>query len=148
MKHEMTMASTVLLVLAACQDMPTFTHSGDVKTITIEDRLSDAAVQVHAGDQIRWTNMSIASVRITFLDYVLNKVSCRHNFSGHFYSGAEASLQPNQSASMCFREPGTIRYVVRMQSTLPGGVIDQSGQVHIEARMDPAPDTSDALPTP
>jgi len=87
------------------------------------------------GDEIRWTNKLMTRVRITFSDYVLNKVSCRSNFGGHYYSGADADLRPNESASLCFHQPGTIHYVVRMEH--PNGNIDESGQIQVGASSGP-----------
>ena len=116
-------------MLVARQSLPHFSRSGEVREIAIRDQLSDAAVQVNMGDEIRWTNKLITPVRITFSDYVLNKLSCRSNFEGHFYSGADTDLQPNESASLCFDKPGTIRYVVRMK--LDNRKTVESGQVQV-----------------
>ena len=134
MKGCRTVLSSLFLMLAmltACQSLPGFSRSGEVINIAIRDRLSVSAIQVKEGDEIRWTNKLMTPVRITFLDYVLDKLSCRSNFSGHFYSGADTDLQPNESASLCFYKPGTIRYVVRME--LSNGEIAESGQVQVEA---------------
>ncbi len=121
----------MLAMLAACQSSPGFSRSGEVREVAIGDRLSASAIEVNAGDEIRWTNKMMTPVRITFSDYVLDKLSCRSNFEGHFYSGADTDLQPNESASLCFHKPGTIRYVVRME--LRSGNIAESGQVQVGA---------------
>ena len=134
MKDSRTVLSSLFLMfamLAACQSLPGFSRSGEVKEIAIRDRLSVTVIQVTGGDEIRWTNKLRTPVRITFTDYVLDKLSCRSNFSGHFYSGAEAALLPNESASLCFYKPGTIRYVVRME--LCNGAIAESGQIQVGA---------------
>lgn len=73
-------------------------------------------------------------VRITFSDYVLNKLSCRNNFAGHFYSGADTDLQPNESASLCFDKPGTICYVVRME--IDDRETTEPGQVQVGAFLE------------
>ncbi len=122
---------SMLAMLAACQSLPAFSRSGEVRDVAIRDRLSASAIEVDAGDEIRWTNKMMTAVRITFSDYVLDKLSCRSNFGGHFYSGADTDLQPNESASLCFHKPGTIRYVVRMEHR--NGNIVESGQVQVGA---------------
>lgn len=122
---------SMLAMLAACQSLPGFSRSGEVRDVAISDRLSASAIQVNAGDEIRWTNKMMTPVRITFSDYVLDKLSCRSNFGGHFYSGADTDLQPNESASLCFHKPGTIRYVVRVEHR--NGNIVKSGQVQVGA---------------
>lgn len=132
MKDDGTVLPLLLLMsamLSACQSLPVFSRSGEVKDIVIRDRLSATAIQIDAGDEIRWTNKTMTPVRITFLDYVLDKLSCRSNFGGHFYSGADTDLQPNESSSLCFYKPGTIRYIVHME--LRNGNIAESGQVQV-----------------
>ena len=134
MKDSRTVLSSLFLILTmlvACQSLPAFSRSGEVKDIAIRDRLSVTVIQVTGGDEIRWTNKLRTPVRITFTDYVLDKLSCRSNFSGHFYSGADTNLQQNESASLCFYRPGTIRYIVRMK--LWNGEIAESGQIQVEA---------------
>jgi hypothetical protein len=121
----------IFLMLTACQDLPSVSRSGAVKDISISAPSSTTVIQVNSGDEIRWTNRLMTPVRITFLDYVLNRLSCRSNFGGHFYSGADTALQPNESASLCFRKPGTIRYVVRMEGR--NGELAESGQVQVGA---------------
>ena len=148
MTYSRSLLLSLCLTLAACQIMPAFSRSGEVKDIAIRDRLSAATVQVNEGDEIRWTNKLMTSVRITFLDYVLDQLSCRSNFEGHFYSGAETLLQPNESASLCFHKPGPIRYVVRME--LRNREITEIGQVQVEP-ISPNPferNQSAAVPLP
>jgi hypothetical protein len=140
MGNDKFMVSALLLMLTACQSLPGFSRTGTVIEIPINEPLSSAAVGAHAGDEIRWTNKSTTPVRITFTDYVLDKLSCRHNFSGHFYSGAETVLQPDESAGLCFRKPATLRYTVRMDSASPNGDIVESGHLQIRAsHMDGSP---------
>ncbi len=120
-------------MLVACQSLPGFSRSGEVRAITIGNQLSIAAIEAAEGDEIRWTNTLMTPVRIVVLDYVLNRLSCRSNFSGHFYSGAEVTLQPDESAGLCFRNPGTIRYVVRRPSDLRNnGETAELGHIHIQ----------------
>jgi plastocyanin len=145
MKLLSVITGTVALLMTACQPLPSFSRSGEVTDIVITDRLSAVTVQMNAGDEIRWTNMHRTPVRITISDYVLDKLSCRSNFSGHFYSGAEALLQPNESAGLCFLVPGTIRYIVRMESAWPSREVSESGLIEIgaspggpTARIEPA----------
>ena len=126
-----TVLVSLFLTLAACQSLPSFSRSGEVRDIAISNSLSAAAILVNVGDEIRWTNKLMTPVRIIFLDYVLNKLSCRSNFGGHFYSGADAALRPNESASLCFYKPGAIRYVVRTEHST--GVIAESGQIQVGA---------------
>ena len=138
----------VFFTFSACQGLPHFSPSGAVRGVTIGDRLSSAAIQVKDGDEIRWTNKLMTAARITFLDYVSDQLSCRSNFEGHFYSGADALLQPNESASLCFYKPGPIRYIVRME--IRDREITEAGQVQVEP-ITPHPfrrNQSAAVPSP
>ena len=109
-----TVLASIILTFAACQSLPHFSGSGEVRDIAINDRLSAAAIQVHGGDEIRWTNKLITPVRITFSDYVLDKLSCRNNLSGHFYSGAETVSYQTKAPACVLTNSGRIRYIVRM----------------------------------
>lgn len=133
MKLLSVITGTVALLVTACYHLPSFSRSGEVRDIAITDRLSEVTVQVNAGDEIRWTNQHRAPVRITFSDYVLDKLSCRNNFGGHFYSGAEADLQPNESASLCFRESTYAKYVIRMASSISGEEMNVAGVIQVGA---------------
>jgi hypothetical protein len=122
---------SLLLTMEGCHSLPSFSRSGEVREVVIGDGLSAPAIQVNIGDEIRWTNTRGTPVRITLMDYVLDRLSCRRNFSGHFHSGAEADLQPNERAALCFQSPGTIRYIVRGMSALRNGEIAESGEIQI-----------------
>jgi hypothetical protein len=106
MKLLSVITGTVALLMTACQPLPSFSRSGEVTDIVITDRLSAVTVQMNAGDEIRWTNMHRTPVRITISDYVLDKLSCRSNFSGHFYSGAEPCSNQTKVTASVFAHPG------------------------------------------
>jgi len=137
MKRYISAAATFVLTIVACQTLPTMTRSGDVKDIFIEDKQSTATyVQVGVGDEIRWTNKRTASVRITFLDRISDQLLCRNNFEGYFTGGADTTLKPGQSASLCFGDHATIPYIVRIYSIVTSEEVSRSGQVHIEAALE------------
>jgi len=123
----------VALVLAlGCQSTPTVTRTGDVKDIIIGDNLSSAEIAVSPGDEVRWVNKRTAPVRIIFLDPVSDQqLSCKENFGGWMTPSNTAKLGTNETASACFRNPGSVRYTVRMQSSLTTGEINVSGVVKV-----------------
>ncbi len=123
----------LLLVLSACHPLPTYTRNGDVRDIVISDNPSTVVVEVRVGEEIRWTNRQAEPVRITVTDRISDQLSCRRNFCGYFTGGAEAFLNPNQSASLCFRDTGTVRYTVVMQSTLPNEHLARQGLIQVES---------------
>ena len=106
-----------LLFMLGCQAMPTVTRTGDVKDIIIGDNLSSGEIVVNPGDEVRWVNKRTAPVRIVFLDPVSDKqLSCKNNFGGLMTPSNTAKLATNETASACFRDPGYVRYTVRMES--------------------------------
>lgn len=123
--------SAFLFMLAACSNMPAVTRTGDVKDILIKETLEPAERVAGAGDEVRWINKRTAPVRIVFLDPVDGQFSCRSQFGGLFTPGNTALLDPNETASVCFKQPGFYRYTVRMKAASPTGEINTSGVVKV-----------------
>ena len=121
-----------LLLLAGCQGTPTVTRSGDVKDIIVGDNLTSGEVAVSPGDEVRWVNKRTAPVRIVFLDPMSDKqLSCKNNFGGLMTPSDTAKLATNETASVCFRDPGYYRYTVRMESARTTGEVNVSGVVKV-----------------
>jgi plastocyanin len=122
----------LVLFVLGCQATPTVTRSGDVKDIIIGDNLASGEVAVSPGDEVRWVNKRTAPVRIVFLDPVSDKqLSCRNNFGGLMTPNDTAKLATNETASVCFRDPGYFRYTVRMESARTTGELNVSGVVKV-----------------
>ncbi len=131
----------MLVVLAGCQHslvrdtMPTVTRTGEVKDIVIREELSDTTVNANPGDEIRWINKRQGDVRVIFLAPVMEMFTCQRNFGS--FMGANkneysANLGPNETASVCFRSPAEIKYVVRAKSDLPSGEQNIAGTINIQ----------------
>ena len=121
-----------LLLLAGCQGTPTVTRSGDVKDIIVGDNLTAGEVAVSPGDEVRWVNKRTAPVRIVFIDPLWDKqLSCKNNFGGLMTPSDTAKLATNETASVCFRDPGYYRYTVRMESARTTGELNVSGVVKV-----------------
>lgn len=133
---------SALLLLTGCQHMgmgggdslPTITRTGEVKDVVIREDLSPATLTANPGDEIRWVNKRQGKVRVVFLDPVTEQLSCQRNFGGMMGTNKNqytASLGSNDSASLCFRSPSQIRYVVRADSTFPKGEENIPGTITI-----------------
>jgi hypothetical protein len=121
-----------LLFMWGCQATPTVTRTGDVKDIIIADDLTAGEIAVNPGDEVRWINKRTAPVRIVLLDPVTDKqLSCRNNLGGFMTPNDTAKLATNESASVCFRDPGYFRYTVRMESARSTGEINVPGVVKV-----------------
>lgn len=122
----------LVFFVLGCQGTPTVTRSGDVKDIIVGDNLTSGEVAVSAGDEVRWVNKRTAPVRIVFLDPVSDKqLSCKNNFGGLMTPSNTAKLATNETASVCFRDPGYYRYTVRMESARTTGELNVSGVVKV-----------------
>ncbi len=128
-----------LLYMVGCQSLPSAPRSGEMKEIVIGEILSPAELRVNTGDEVRWTNNSMVPVRIEFLESVDDKLSCHNNFGGVLAGRNAATLGPNESASLCFREQVDSKYVVRpissrystMGSHLPNKTIIATGVIKV-----------------
>ncbi|MEX0830175.1 MAG: hypothetical protein WD032_08005, partial [Nitrospirales bacterium] len=133
-----------LVFVVGCQGMPTVTRTGDVKDIMIGDDLTSGHIAVSPGDEVRWINKRSAPVRIIFLDPEWdNQLSCKNNFGGWMTRSDTAELATNEAASVCFRDAGTFRYTVRMESDRASGELNVSGIVKVGGQGGQAVDQTD-----
>src|SRR6186997_1723606 len=133
-----------LLMLAGCQtiggeSMPTLTRTGEVKDVVIRDNVEPSAVTVNPGDEVRWINKRQDNVRVIFLNPMTENLNCQRNFGGPMGFGTKrneysAKLGPNETASVCFRDAGEVKYVVRAESGDPVGEQNLAGHIMIGGR--------------
>jgi plastocyanin len=139
------LGGVALVFVLGCQGMPTVTRTGDVKDIMVGDSLTSGYIAVGPGDEVRWINKRSAPVRIIFLDPEWDEqLSCKNNFGGWMTRSDTAKLGTNETASVCFRDAGTFRYTVRMESDRASGDLNVSGIVKVGGQGGQAVDqTSD-----
>ena len=132
MKQIRYLGGVALVFVLGCQGMPTVTRTGDVKDIMIGDSLTSGYIAVGPGDEVRWINKRTAPVQIVFLDPEWDKqLSCKNNFGGWMTRSDTAQLATNETASVCFRDAGTFRYTVRMESDKAIGNLNVPGVVKV-----------------
>lgn len=141
------MMGAALFALGACQHMgfgerygtPTVTRTGEVKDIIIrEDHVSPAIVTAHPGDEIRWINRQQGDARVIFLLPMEGQLSCQRGFGGLMSAKKNqytAKLHVNETASVCFKNPSEIKYVVRADSAPPSGEDNIAGTINIGGRQ-------------
>ena len=144
MKGQRIILGSALLLLAGCQtiggeSMPTVTRTGEVKDVIIRENVDPTAVTANPGDEIRFINKRQADVRVIFLNPVTENLACQRNFGGLMGFGTKrneyaASLGSNKSASVCFRDPGEVKYVVRAESGDMIGEQNLAGTIFIGGR--------------
>jgi hypothetical protein len=120
-----------IFIAVSCSGLPDSTRTGSVKTIVIEESLPDAQVSVQRGDEVRWVNQRDGSVEITFLDPLEGKVNCRRGFGLLDIINA-TTLKPQKSVSLCFSEPGSLRYTLRLDRALPTGQLHIPGTIAVQ----------------
>jgi plastocyanin len=134
---------SALLILTGCQhslvrdNMPTVTRTGEAKEVVIRDHLSPATVTANPGDEIRWINKSQGDVRVIFLTpVVMEMLTCQQNFEGILEAGHNqysAKVKQNDSATVCFRSPLKLPYIVRTESSDPSGEQNLRGSIVIRS---------------
>ncbi len=132
MRLNQYMWAVLLCLPVGCESLPTVPRTGEVKDIIIGEKLSSTELVVSPGDEVRWINKRTAPARVVLLDEMPNsRVSCKHNFGGLMTPGDTAKLDTNETASICFRDPGYVRYTVRMKSAAPSGEVNVPGVVKV-----------------
>ena len=139
--HRIILGSALVL-LAGCQtiggeSMPTLTRTGQVKDVIIRDVVEPTSMTVNPGDEVRWINKRQGAVRVIFLNPMTENLSCQRNFGGPMGFGTKrneysAKLGSNETASVCFRDSGEVKYVVRAESASePSGEQNIAGTISI-----------------
>jgi hypothetical protein len=127
------------MYMVGCQSISSAPRGGEIQEIFVGRDLSPAELNVKTGDEVRWTNKLMVPVRIELLEPVDAKLSCHNNFGGFFTGRNAVTLGPNESASLCFREPIDSKYVVRpissrystMGSSFPNNKITMAGVIRV-----------------
>ena len=119
--------------------MPTLTRTGEVKDVVIREGVEPASVMVNPGDEVRWINKRQGDVKVIFLNPVTENLTCQRNFGGPMGFGTKrneysAKLGSNETASVCFRDSGEVKYVVRAASNDPIGEQNIAGNISVGTR--------------
>ena len=141
MTAQRTIVGLALLLLTGCQhsivrdSMPTVTRTGEVKDVVIRESVSPTTLTANPGDEIRWINKRQGDVRVIFLTPVMEMLSCERNFGGGIFGANRnqytAKLGSNDTASVCFRNSGEMKYVVRAESNDPSGEQNIPGTITV-----------------
>lgn len=122
----------VLLLVLGCQGMPQSTQGGQIVEVPIQDSAAIGDITVNPGDEVRWVNKRAAPVRVILIDSAVDQqVSCKNRFGGFMAPPDTAKMARDETASLCFRDPGLYRYVVRMESNSETGEINVPGVIKV-----------------
>lgn len=121
-----------VLLAASCAGVPSTSRTGAIHEVRFEDRMTPAELRVQPGDEVRWVNQRSMPVRVEFLGGALDDVTCQRGFDSWIGRQQEmTTIQPNQTVSLCFGNPGTVTYNARMDSAVAGGKMIESGTIHV-----------------
>jgi plastocyanin len=123
---------TALLTIAGCAGVPSTSRTGAIHEVRFEDHMTPASLRIQPGDEVRWVNHRSTPVTVEFLGDALNDVTCQRGFDDLIGRQQEvATIKPNQSVSLCFGNPGTVTYNVRMDSAVAGGKMIEHGTLYV-----------------
>ena len=123
---------TALLAIAGCAGVSSTSRSGVIHDVRFEEHMTPANLRVQPDDEVRWVNHRSMPVTVEFLGEALDDVTCQRGFDNLMGRQQEmATVQPNQSVSLCFVNPGTVTYNARMDSAVAGGQMIESGTIYV-----------------
>ena len=141
----MVLAGAGILLTLACTSHTHFPESsltGGVFEVKIDNSLMPQSVTAKRGDEVRWINMSNATVDVSVIQTREELVSCQKGFAstnlGYLFGTSEyenivmATVRPNEFASLCFAIPGKYVYTVRKDPSTTGSLDKTSGSITIE----------------
>lgn len=107
-------------------------RTGTIHTVNFEEHMTPANLYVQPGDEVRWVNQRSTPVTVEFLGDALDDVTCQRGFSSLLRRQQDmATIEPNETASLCFGKVGTVTYNARMESPVAGGKIIESGTIRV-----------------
>ena len=107
-------------------------RTGTIHDVKFAEGMTPLNLQVQPGDEVRWVNQRSTPVTVEFLGDALADVTCQTGFSSLLRRQQEtATIDPNESASLCFGIVGTVTYNARMDSPVAGGQTIESGTIHV-----------------
>jgi len=121
----------VLFVAAGCMGLANGTLTGNIEEVVIEDGLSAPEVRLRPGDELRLVNRHGAPVHVVFLDQIDGRVTCTRGFGLARVANGKR-LDPEESFSVCFGSPGTIRYTVKLDRATSTGSFNVPGTIRVE----------------
>lgn len=129
--------AAALTVIAGCAGVASTTRTGSIHDVTFGQGMTPAELRVEPGDEVRWVNQRTGPVTVEFLAGALDAVTCEEGFSTRSIGNLRGKLQeavtiePNESASLCFASMGTVTYNARMDSAAAGGQLIEPGAIQV-----------------
>jgi hypothetical protein len=133
MPHRIRLLLALFLLVQAGCSTSAERAAPPVHYIQIRDTITPMDLYVSVGDQVRWQNLRGESVKVGLLPGVdLEKTSCEKGFRSFGVMEDFVTIKPRDYVSLCFIQPGLVRYNVWMDPKDPKGRITRTAVIHIE----------------
>lgn len=122
-------------MLSGCASLPEISRTQAVHDVEIRDGLAPVELYADPGDEIRWVNLRKDPILVQIADLDKDDLDCQRGFAN--WRGAlleSIEIEPNETVSLCFKEPGQVRYNVRAQTSVGGGDAVLPGLLRIVSR--------------
>ena len=107
--------------------LPHTTRTAVVHDIRIDAALSPDNLLAQPNDEIRFVNLRKEEVQVEIPNLQSDDLSCKRDFGREI-----VVLKPNHSASLCFKNPIVVNYLVRMETALAGDKKILNGVLTVE----------------
>lgn len=107
--------------------LPPTTRTAVVHDIRIDAALSPDNLLAQPNDEVRFVNLRKEEVQVEVPNLKSDDLSCKRDFGSEI-----VVLKPNKSASLCFKNPIVVNYLVRMETALAGDKKILNGVVTVE----------------
>lgn len=105
-----------------------------VHDVRIDAALSPDNLLVQPNDEVRFVNLRKEEVQVEIPNLKTVDLACERGFTNMVGSlGEIVQLKANGSASLCFKSPATVNFVVRMDTALSGDRKILNGVIKVEA---------------
>ncbi|MFO0775414.1 MAG: hypothetical protein U0172_12190 [Nitrospiraceae bacterium] len=132
----LTIIGALAVSVMGCAGTPRTSRTAVIQDVNIGESLAPTEIVVQTGDEIRWVNVRKQEVSIEIPNLKSGDLACERGFSGWMGGVREdVELEPNQTASLCFKKPGSFPYNVRAETAVSGGKKILPGTI----RITPAP---------
>ncbi|MFM8550702.1 MAG: hypothetical protein ACKOCD_00040 [Nitrospiraceae bacterium] len=125
-------AVAVLLLHTGCALAPETSRTGKVHEIKVGEQITPMELVVRVGDEIRWLNLRSVPVHVGILNATsLRDVSCAKNFRRFGLVQDFVTIQPLQSASLCFEVAGSVQFNVWFDVNNLRGNISRTAKIWV-----------------
>jgi hypothetical protein len=126
-------AGLMILAAAGCGVSQTKPDTAAVHEVQIQNSVSPSLLYAQRGDEIRWHNLLPHPVKLgllgtTWRDHLL----CQKGFSRFGQIDDLVVIPPQQYVSLCFAQPGTVRYNVWLDPKNLTGSMTPTSTIRID----------------